>query len=288
MSFIADIQQRFKKGTIVEKLIYINLGVFVLAFLFNTFGFLIKYHGNFVTDWFILPATFEGFITKPWTLISYGFVHTEFLHILFNLIALYFIGNLFIQYFTQRQLLSFYILGTLFGGLIFLLSYNYFPAFTDALDRSYLLGASAGISAIFVGIATYTPNYQFKLPLIGYVKLWHLAAIWVVLDFIQIPGNNSGGHLAHIGGAIFGFLYVRQASNKKINIFDQLSNLFRTKKKPLRTVYKSKKASSKTNSKSTKADYQKKVDAILEKISKSGYDTLSPEEKAFLFKQGKK
>lgn len=288
MSFIKDLQKRFKKGTIVEKLIYINLGIFILTFLFNTFGFLINYQGNFITDWFILPATFDGFITKPWTIITYGFIHTQFLHILFNLIALYFIGNLFIQYFTQRQLLSFYLLGTLFGGLIFLLSYNYFPVFTDALDRSYLLGASAGISAIFVGIATYAPNYQFKFPLIGYVKLWHLAAIWVLLDFIQIPGNNSGGHLAHLGGSLFGFLYVNQASNKKINLFDRIWELFKVKRKPLKTVYKSKRKTAQPTSKSTKAAHQKKVDAILEKISKSGYDTLSPEEKAFLFKQGKK
>lgn len=286
MSFVKDLQFRFKRGTIVEKLIYINLGVFVLTFLFNTFGFLVNYNGNFITEWFILPATFDGFITKPWTLISYGFVHTGLVHILFNLIALYFIGNLFFQYFTQRQLLSFYIFGVLFGGLVFLLSYNYFPAFTDDLDRSYLLGASAGISAIFVGIATYIPNYQFKLPLIGYVKLWHLAAIWVLLDFIQIPGNNSGGHLAHIGGALFGFLYVRQASNKKINWFDGFFNLFKVKRSPLKTVHKSKTRT--TTSKSTKADHQKKVDIILDKISKSGYDTLSKEEKEFLFKQGKR
>lgn len=287
MSFLKDIQFRFKRGSIVEQLIYINLGVFILTFLLNTFGFLVNYKGNFITEWFILPATFEGFITKPWTLISYGFVHTGFVHILFNLIALYFIGNLFIQYFTQRQLLSFYILGVLFGGLVFLLSYNFFPAFTDELDRSYLLGASAGISAIFVGIATYIPNYQFKLPLIGYVKLWHLAAIWVLLDFIQIPGNNSGGHLAHLGGSLFGFLYVRQASNKKINLFERLFNIFKVKRSPLKTVHKSK-TKTKTTSKSTKADHQKKVDIILDKISKSGYDTLSKEEKEFLFKQGKR
>lgn len=288
MSFIKDVQYRFKKGTIVEKLIYINLGVFILAFLLNTFGFLINSEGNFITNWFILPATFDGFLAKPWTIITYGFLHTKFLHILFNLIALYFIGNLFIQYFTQRQLLTFYILGTFFGGIVFLLSYNYFPAFSNSVNKSFLLGASAGVSAIFVGIATYTPNYQFKLPLIGYIKLWHLAALWILLDFIQIPGNNSGGHLAHIGGALFGFLYVRQASNKRIDLFERFFNLFKIKRKPLRTVYKSKTKAKQTTSKSTKADHQKKVDLILEKISKSGYDTLSPDEKAFLFKQGKK
>lgn len=287
MSIVKDIQHRFRKGTIVEKLIYINLGLFILILLFNMLGTLVSPRGNFITEWFILPAAFEGFLYKPWTLVSYGFIHTQFLHILFNLIALYFIGNLFIQYFTQKQLLNFYILGTVFGGLVFLLCYNVFPAFSNELDRSYLLGASAGISAIFIGIATYVPNYQFKFPLIGYIKLWHLAVIWIALDyFTQMSNDNLGGYLAHLGGSLFGFFYVSRASNKRIHLFEQLSDLFKTKRKPLRTVHRSK--TKQRTSRSTKIDDQKKVDAILEKISKSGYDTLTAEEKAFLFKQGKK
>ena len=240
MSFINNIQTRYRQANIVEKFISINLGVFFLVFIFNTIGFLFNTSGSIV-NWFILPAIFDGFITKPWTLITYGFVHVSFLHILMNLISMYFIGNLFIQYFTPKQFISFYILGTLFGGIVFLFSYNFFPAFTNDISNSVLLGASAGVSAIFIGVATYVPNHQFKIPLIGFVKLWHLAAIWVALDLIQIPAGNAGGRLAHIGGALFGFLYVNQASSTEIQVWSTIKSFFSSKSKPLRTVYKSKK-----------------------------------------------
>ncbi len=284
MSLINNIQTRFRQANIVEKFITINLGVFFLVFLLNTVGFLFQTNNSLV-NWLILPATFDAFILKPWTIITYGFVHVEFLHILMNLISLYFVGNLFINYFTPRQFISFYVLGTLFGGLVFMLSYNIFPAFESDVSNSVLLGASAGVSAIFVGIATYIPNHQFKIPLIGYIKLWHLAAVWIVLDVIQIPAGNAGGHLAHIGGALFGFLYVNQASNVNNKIWSKISSFFTSKKGPLRTVYKSKKA---TPKKQTNTTYkQQKINIILDKISKSGYDTLSQDEKDFLFKQGK-
>ena len=202
-----------------------------------------------------------------------------------NLISLYFIGNLFINYFTPKQFISFYILGTLFGGGIFMFSYNFFPAFSSDVSNSVLLGASAGVSAIFIGLATYTPNYQFKIPLIGFVKLWHLAVIWVALDLIQIPAGNAGGRLAHIGGALFGFLYVIQASNTEVAIWSKITSFFKTNGKPLKTVYKSKKTTQKREANTTYK--QQKINVILDKISKSGYDTLSQEEKDFLFKQGK-
>ena len=286
MSFIDNIQRRFKQGTIVEKLIYINIAILILAYLFNTFNYLFESNNNLISNWLVLPANLNDFLSKPWTIITYGFVHFDFFHILFNLIALFFIGNLFIEYFTQKQLLSFYILGTLFGGIIFILSYNYFPVFVKSTDRNLLLGASAGVSAILIGIATYLPNYQFKIPLIGFIKLWHIGLFWVLKDVIQIPMGNAGGHFAHLGGALFGFLYVTQASNKKVDILSKLSTLFKSKDKPLKTVYKSK---SKTNPivKNSSVN-QQKIDGILDKISKSGYDTLTKTEKEFLFKQGKR
>ena len=284
MSLIQKLQNKFKYANIVEKIISINVAVFVLIFTFNTLGFLFKTNGS-IADWFILPATFDGFISKPWTIITYGFIHVDFIHILMNLISLYFIGNLFVNYFTPKQFISFYILGTLFGGTVFLLSYNLFPVFANDVSNSVLLGASAGVSAIFIGLATYTPNYQFKIPLIGFVKLWHLAVIWVVLDIIQIPAGNAGGRLAHIGGALFGFLYVNQASTTEIAMWSKIKELFSIKRNPLKTVYKSKKTVQK---KQTNTTYkQQKINVILDKISKSGYDTLSKEEKDFLFKQGK-
>ncbi|WP_369048650.1 rhomboid family intramembrane serine protease [Tenacibaculum sp. UWU-22] len=285
MNIIENIQYRFRNANMVEKLIYINVAVFLLVFIVNTFGFLYQSTENILVKWFALPANFKAFIVKPWTLVSYGFLHVGFIHILVNLIALFYIGNLFLEYFTQKQLLNFYILGTIFGGIIFLLSYNYFPAFINSSDRSVLLGASAGISAIFIGVATYLPNYQLKIRFVGYVKLWVLAVIWVALDVIQIPSGNAGGHLAHLGGALFGFLYVSKVSNTAIDIFKPIRSLFVKKQKPLKTVYNSRKKT--TTKKADKNINQQQIDTILDKISKSGYDALTKEEKDFLFKQGK-
>lgn len=285
MNVLENLKYRFKHAGIVEKLIYANLAVFLLVHIANVFNFFFKSKNNFLVEWFALPASFDEFITKPWTIITFGFLHTSFLHILLNLIALFYIGHLFKQYFTSKQLLNFYLLGTLFGGIIFIASYNFFPVFSNEINISVLLGASAGISAIFIGIATYMPNYELKFPLVGFVKLWVLACIWIAIDVIQIPAGNAGGHLAHIGGAILGFFYVRSASNKELGIFKSIKQLFTKKERKLKTVYKS---GNKTSSKSVnKTKNQQEIDAILDKISKSGYDTLSKEEKEFLFKQGK-
>ena len=281
MSIINDLKSRYKKGNIVEKLIYINIVVFFSTYIFQLFQGSTN-EINRLVEWFSLDNGFNSLLKKPWSIISYGFLHADFLHILMNLLVLYYIGNLFLEYFTQKQLLSFYILGTLFGGVLYIFSLNYFPLFEG--ESSLLVGASAGISAIFMGISTYIPNYQLKFRFIGYVKLWHLAAIWIGLDIIGLIGGNAGGHFAHLGGALFGFLYVSKASNKEIKLFDHLNALFKKKKKsPLKTVHKSKQ---------TKKTYtnlnQQQIDEILDKISKSGYDTLSKSEKEFLFKQGKK
>jgi membrane associated rhomboid family serine protease len=283
MSFVDDIKRRYISGNIVEKLIFINIAVFILALLMSVFSGLYNNEGSFITTWFSLDDDYSSLFTKPWSIISYGFLHAGFIHILFNLIALYFIGNLFLEYFTQKQLLSFYLIGTFFGGVLYVLSQNYFPLFEGR--NSYLVGASAGVSAIFIGIATYIPNYQLKIRFIGFVKLWHLAAVWIGLDVIGLIGPNAGGSFAHLGGALFGFLYVRKASNKDIKLFDGISNFFKKKEKPLKTVYKSKEKQQKTTNTNLN---QQQIDTILDKISKSGYDTLTPSEKEFLFKQGKK
>jgi membrane associated rhomboid family serine protease len=283
MNFINTLKHRFKNGSIVEKLIYINLTVFIFTLLITVLRGLYKSELNFIITWFSLDDSYSSLLTKPWTIITYGFLHDGFLHILFNLIVLYFIGNLFIQYFTQKQLLTFYILGTFFGGVLYVVSQNYFPLFEG--ESPLLVGASAGISAIFVGIASYIPNYQLKIRFIGFVKLWHLAAIWIGLDILGLIGNNAGGHFSHLGGSLFGILYVTQASNKKMNLFSNLSSFFKTKKRPLKTVYKSS-ANAQKKAGNTVSN-QHKIDIILDKISKSGYDTLTKDEKEFLFKQGK-
>lgn len=278
MSIIDDLKLRYQQGSIVQKLIYINVGIFVITLLISVFSGLYRSEGNFLTNWFSLDSELDVWFTKPWSILTYGFLHGGFLHLLFNMIALHYIGNLFIDYFTQKQLLTFYLLGTFFGGLLYMLSYNYFPLFEGS--NSILVGSSAGVSAIFMGIAAYIPNFEFKLPLIGFVKLWIFAAIWVAFDVLGLVGANAGGHFAHLGGSLFGFLYVSNVSNKELNLLDGFFNLFKSKKKPLRTVYKAPKKSEKNGN-------QQKIDSILDKISKSGYDSLTKAEKEFLFKQGK-
>lgn len=284
MSFVDNIKNRYISGNIVEKLILINIGVFILSLLITVLSGLYKGQSNFLMEWFSLSTSLDDLFIKPWSIISYGFLHAGFFHILFNCIGLYFLGNLFIQYFTQKQLLNFYLLGTFFGGVLYLFSLNFFPLFEGR--TSNLVGASAGVSAIFVGITTYMPNFQVRIPLIGYVKLWVICAIYVGFDVLGLIGANAGGSFAHLGGALFGYLYVSQASNKEIKLFDGLGNLFKRKPKKMKTVYKSK-SKRKTTSPSKDMN-QQKIDAILDKISKSGYDTLNDKEKEFLFKQGKK
>tara|TARA_B110000908_G_C10262703_1_gene460562 strand:- start:3209 stop:4063 length:855 start_codon:yes stop_codon:yes gene_type:complete len=284
MSFIDTIKYKYKTGSIIEKLIYLNVVIFGLTLFITVFQGLYKGQQNFLVQWFALDDNLDKFLTKPWSIVSYGFLHADFVHLIFNMITLYFIGNLFIQYFSQKQALTFYILGTLFGGILYVLSQNYFPLFEGM--NSSLVGASAGISAIFIGIATYMPNYQIKIRFIGFVKFWHLAVIWLSFDVLGLIGANAGGSFSHLGGSLFGFLYVNQASNKKINLSGIFTSFFKRKEKTLKTVHKS--AKRKQNTTKTSAPNQEQIDSILDKISKSGYDTLTKTEKEFLFKQGKR
>ena len=284
MSIIKDLKYSYNTGNIVEKLIYLNVALFICTLLISVLQGLYKGEMNFIMEWFSLDNDINTLFRKPWSILSYGFLHAGFLHILMNMIVLYFIGNLFLEYFTEKQLLNFYILGTLFGGIFFLFSQNYFPLFEG--KSTVLVGASAGISAIFIGITTYMPNYQIKLRFIGFVKLWYLAAFWIGLDILGLIGSNAGGHFAHLGGALFGFIYVSRASNKEISFLNNLWGMFSSKNKKMKTVYKS--STKRKNNVSNTNSNQVKIDAILDKISKSGYDTLTKEEKDFLFKQGKK
>jgi membrane associated rhomboid family serine protease len=283
MGFIETLKKKYKTGTIIEKLIYLNIVIFLLTLLITVFQGLYKGEQNFLMQWFSLDDSTDTYLTKPWSILSYGFLHADFLHLIFNMITLYFIGNLFIQYFTEKQALTFYLLGTLFGGLLYVISQNYFPLFEGR--NTTLVGASAGISAIFIGIATYIPNYQIKIRFIGFVKFWHLAAIWLAFDIIGLIGANAGGSFSHLGGSLFGYLYVRQASNKKVSFSNIFSAFLKKKKNPLKTVHKSSKR--KENTVKNSSPNQQQIDGILDKISKSGYDTLTKTEKEFLFKQGK-
>jgi len=188
----------------------------------------------------------------------------------------------------EKRLLSLYILGGLCGGFLYILAYNIFPRFNDVLPIARALGASASVMAIIVGIATKVPNYTVNLIFLGNVKLKYIAIVFVSLDLISFQDGNAGGHIAHLGGALFGFFYIRQLNQgKDWSIwFYKWASAFRSLfkgsgKRKIKVVYNKK--SGKTAHAKKRSD-QAVVDTILDKISKSGYDSLTKEEKDILFK----
>ena len=290
-SILNNLKQEFKQGTILNKLIYLNVGVFLLFSILGVFSFMFQFNLSPVLDQLYLPAENSKLLSQPWAFITYMFLHNGFLHLLFNMVWLHFAGKIFLQYLSPKQLLSTYILGGISGGLIFIIAYNYIPALAIYTQNAQALGASAAVLAIMVAIATYTPNYSVRFPFIGIVKLKHIAIFSVMLDLLSIPKGNAGGHIAHLGGALFGYLYIKQL--QKGNDFsigftkwiNNISNLFKPKSK-LKTVHKRKKTDTQFNTE--KSAQQIAVDIVLEKISKSGYESLSKEEKATLFSASKK
>ncbi|GGE28179.1 rhomboid family intramembrane serine protease [Psychroflexus planctonicus] len=295
---MSDWQQNFRykyaTSTVVERLIGLNLLLFVLTFAFQTIGFFFEAQANYFVEWLIFPADPFAYIVQPWSIITYAFLHNGFIHILFNMIVLYFSGRIFLQFYSPQRMINFYVLGAIFGALIFMLSFNLFPVFSQ-LGSSKLLGASAAVMAILIGVATKVPNYGVRLFLFGNVKLWHIAVVFVILDFIRIPFGNPGGHLAHLGGAFIGYYYSKQLDERNdlgsfvastMHYFQSLFDASARSKRNMKTVHKSaKKKAAKTNV--SKTEKQKRVDQILDKISKSGYESLSKEEKDFLFDAGK-
>jgi len=290
-SILNNLTREFKQGTILNKLIYINVGLFLLLSILGVLTFMFQFDLNPILEKLYLPAENSKLLSQPWTFITYMFLHNNFLHLLFNMIWLHFSGKIFLQYLNPKQLLSTYILGGISGGLLFIIAYNYVPALKIYTQNTQALGASAAVLAIVVAIATYTPNYSVRFPFIGIVKLKHIAIFSVALDILSIPKGNAGGHIAHIGGAIFGYFYIKQLQKGNdysigfVRWMNSLAALFKPKSK-FKTVHKRPKTDQQFNTE--KLVKQKAVDLVLEKISKSGYESLSKEEKETLFSASKK
>ncbi len=292
MSSIAkDIKKNFKLGNSLTKLIYINVGVFLLVQILYVFSFLFRIPLISITDYFSLPASFYILAKKPWSIISYMFLHQSFSHLLFNMLWLYFGGQIFLSFYDNKKLISTYVLGGISGGILFMLSFNLFPVFSNQIQNSVAIGASASVLAIILAIATKSPNYSIRLFLIGIVKLKHIALVSILLDILSIPKGNSGGHIAHLGGAFFGYLYVKQLNEgndiaSSFNkIIDYLATYFKRKPK-LKKAYRRNKSDQEYLDE--KAANQAKIDKVLDKIAKSGYEGLTQDEKDTLFKAGKK
>lgn len=285
-----NLSYQYKTSSIIVKLIVINLAIFLVV---NLVAFLMQMAPVSLVSWFVLPDAFGDIIMQPWAFITYAFLHFGFWHLLFNMLWLYWFGNFVLNLFDGKRFLTVYLLGALFGGLLYVVSYNIFPVFESS--RSYLIGASGAVTAIMVFIATYTPNAEMRI-FKWNIKLWQIAVFLVLLDLIRLPtGGNAGGMLAHMGGALFGYIYGSQlAKGNDIgkwfeNFIDWVTNLFKTRKqKPFKKVHRTTtKAAPRSRGGADMSAKQKKVDAILDKIGKSGYDSLTKAEKDFLFKAGK-
>ena len=285
-----DILYKFKTLNIANKLIVINIVVFLLFFIAS---FLFNTSSEVLMQWFVLPEEPIEVLKQPWSLLTYSFLHGGFMHILFNMIWLNFFSKFILNLFSEKRFLTVYLLGALYGGLLFVTAYNVFPVFQS--KAGYLLGASASVSALMVFAATYSPNISFRFFMVT-IKLWQLAVGLFLLDLFRLgSGTNPGGMLSHIGGAVFGYLYaVQLAKGNDIGLWFEkivasLANLFKTRKNtPFRKVHKTPKNTSKKKTTSVKDERQIKIDGILDKIGKSGYESLTKQEKDFLFKAGDK
>ena len=293
MSILEDLKLQFKIGDVLTKLIFWNIAFFAIPSVVLGILPLFKVNIDYL-NYVSLSTNPNDLLLKPWSIFSYAFCHSSILHILFNLIMLNFAGRLFLIFFNQKQLLSLYFVGSLFAGFVFLLSYMFFPALANV--NTVLVGASASVMAILFATVTYSPLMNIRLLLFGNVKLWHIALILIVIDLFQLPRENTGGHLAHIGGAFFGYIYIRLLKNGTdicnwfTLIIDAFSSIFGSRKsKPFKKIHRTYKVPvEKRASKIVAKDkVQQQIDEILDKISQSGYDSLSSEEKEFLFKAGK-
>jgi len=288
---IKDLKNSFQKGTMLNRLIFINVSVFVALEILGVIYFLFNQPFHTFKAFLALPADFKLYASKPWTIVSYMFVHDGFIHMIFNILWLYFGGSIFLKYLSNKQITSTYILGGFAGGLFYMLAFNYFPAFSQTLNNSVAIGASASVLAILVAIATYVPNYRVNITFLGVIKLKYIAIISIFLDLLLIPKGNAGGHIAHLGGACYGFLFSRQLQKGKDiskgfdQFMDYLAYLFKSKS-PLKTAYKRPKNDDQWREQ--KSIQQKQINSILDKIAKSGYESLNKEEKEILFKASKK
>jgi membrane associated rhomboid family serine protease len=288
-----EIKLTFRNGSNLTRLIYINIAVFVLLSIVAGIGFLLNNQeiSGKALDLFSVPASFNALLLRPWTLITYMFTHKDIWHILFNMLWLYWFGRIFLEYLDERKLVAVYLLGGISGAIVYILSFNIFPAFTGVVADSVAIGASASVMAIVIAIAAYVPDYTVQLFLFGRIKIKYMALAIFILTSIMDFSVNSGGKLAHIGGAFFGYFYIINLRHghdigKGFNrIIDFFATIFKPREK-LKVTYK--KVSTEYEYNKIKTEHQKRINNILDKISKGGYESLTKEEKETLFKESQR
>lgn len=294
-TILTDLRDRFRRGSICLQLIYINAGVFLLTSLFEVALRLFNHSLGGWLSWLELPASFQRFAIQPWSMLTYMFMHAGLMHILFNMLWLYWFGQMFLQFFSARHLRGVYLLGGIGGGLLYMTAYNVFPYFQYMIEGSYLLGASASVLAIVAATAYRAPNHPIQLLLLGTVKLKYLALVAIGMDLLFITSDNAGGHIAHLGGALAGLWFAASLSKGRdltswLNrAWDALVRLFspHPRKPKMRVRY--------GNARQQDYDYNARrraqsaeIDRILDKLKKSGYESLTAEEKKTLFDASKR
>lgn len=281
-----EVQNKLRSLNVLEKIIAINVLVFLIGLLLSA---LVSSGGSLY--WLELPKDAADFLFKPWSIITYGFTHYGFLHLLFNMMVLYFVSQMMLNLFRPKLTLNVYFLGVIMGGLFFLFAYNVFPS-GFLKPASALVGASAGVRALFIFLCAYMPTTEVRFFTFN-IKLWYLGLALVAFDVIGLFGSNQGGNIAHLGGVALGYFYAKQLLQGNDigtgfeKLMDAVTNLFKPgKRSPLKTVHKRKSSTVAGHPKSDFKEFskQKQIDLILDKISKSGYESLTEEEKAFLFK----
>lgn len=295
---ITDLKGVFARGNVSIRLIYLNVGIFVVTTLITISMQLFNRSVADIFELLALPASFERFVSQPWSIITYMFMHAGFMHILFNILWLYWFGALFLTFFSAKHLRGLYVLGGICGGLLYMVSYNVFPYFSPMIHSSTMVGASASVLAIVVATAYREPNYPVRLLLFGTVRLKYIALIVVVTDLLFITSSNAGGHISHLGGALAGLWFAASLSkgvdatswiNKVIDGIVALFSRKTWKRKPKMKVHYG------DNTRQKDYDYNAgkkaqsdEIDRILDKLKKSGYGSLTTEEKKSLFDASKK
>jgi membrane associated rhomboid family serine protease len=289
MDIIGDIKRTFKEGTVLTRLIYINIGVFLLVKIVGLIFYLAG-QPSLLVEWLSVPSGLNILVRRPWTLISYMFLHAGFFHLFFNILGLYWFGKLFLFRFEGQKLLSVYLLGGISGAFLYVIAFNVFPVFSSV--NALLLGASGSVLAILTAIAVYDPNREIHLFFIGRFPLKYVAAFYVVLSIIGISASNPGGNLAHVGGAVWGWFYIYQLRRGKdrgaglVEFIDKLREWFKPKSR-MQITYKNPPRSDYEYNRQ-KNIRQDEINRILDKIAQSGYESLTKKEKEILFKQGRK
>ncbi|MDX5348698.1 MAG: rhomboid family intramembrane serine protease [Hymenobacteraceae bacterium] len=299
-SIFDDIKGTFqRRDDALKQLILINVIVFVALIILKTVLYLaggLDYY-YMLMNYIALPSNPLVLLTRPWTLISYFFTHEGFLHIIFNMLNLYWFGMLVREYLGDKKLVSLYFLGGLAGGVLYLLFYNFIPVYANRAADSVMIGASASVLAVIVAAATLLPNYSFNLILLGPVRIKYIAAFLVLISISGMAGGNAGGNIAHIGGAVLGFIFIKQLQRgndlgKPIHaIGGFFKRIFQKRPKmKVTTFHTGAKRTTYTASKTSGfgKPSQAEIDLILDKISQSGYESLSKEEKQKLFQASQK